>query len=344
MLFAGDVMGHGPQVRAAFDSSSGTYNYEPCFRFVKSYVQQADVAIANLEVVLGGEPYTGYPVFSSPDELAAELKRTGFDILVQANNHCYDKGKYGFERSIKTLDSLSIPHFGTYLNSTERTIAHPYILEKNGLRIALLNYTYGTNGIVAEKPNVVNYINKDQILADIAKADSLHVDFIIAIMHWGLEYELAPNKEQKDLASFLARNGCDAVIGSHPHVVQTFETIYPNASDSSKQVPVFYSMGNYVSNQRDRYRNGGAMFTLELQKNDSSKKVSNCKYIPYWVYKGVYSGKYQYYILPLSVYFIDEESFNLPKEDREKLLQFSNDIKERLPNIEDVTTIPAAIR
>ena len=148
IIFAGDLMGHTPQHKAARTADS-SYDYAPCFRFVKDYIQSADVAIVNLEVTLAGPPYTGYPQFSSPRELALAAKEAGFDIMATANNHCMDRGRMGLERTLRVLDTLGIPHLGTYRNREQRDREHPLIVERNGVRLALLCYTYGTNGIEA---------------------------------------------------------------------------------------------------------------------------------------------------------------------------------------------------
>jgi poly-gamma-glutamate capsule biosynthesis protein CapA/YwtB (metallophosphatase superfamily) len=335
IVFAGDIMGHIPQVSAAYDSAFGGYNYEPSFRFIKPYIDSADLAIANLEVTLGGTPYSGYPQFSSPDELAYDLKNTGFKILVMANNHCYDRGKQGFQRTLAILDSIGIPHLGTYKDSVQRSQFYPFVIEKKGIRIALLNYTYGTNGLVPEKPNIVNYISKPIIAADLAKAKSLKVDYIIAVMHWGKEYELKPNKDQIDMAKFLVKHGCNAIIGSHPHVVQTFEIIYPDTTDSLHFVPIFYSLGNLISNQRDRYRDGGAMFNITLEKKDAKTRVVDYSYLPYWVYRGVLKKKYQYYVVPTKLNTCQPDTFNLHSEDSLHIQEFDADIHQQLINLKE---------
>jgi poly-gamma-glutamate capsule biosynthesis protein CapA/YwtB (metallophosphatase superfamily) len=335
LVFAGDIMGHIPQVSAAYDTAFGGYNYEPSFRFIKPFIDSADLAIANLEVTLGGTPYSGYPQFSSPDELAYDLKNTGFKILVMANNHCYDKGKHGFLRTLAILDSIGIPHLGTYKDSIQRNQSYPLVREKKGIRIALLNYTYGTNGLVPEKPNIVNYISKQAIAADLAKAKSLNVDYIIAVMHWGKEYELKPNKDQVEMAKFMVKHGCNAIIGSHPHVVQTFELIYPDTTDSMNFVPVFYSLGNLISNQRDRYRDGGAMFNLTLEKISNKTRAIDYSYLPYWVYRGIIKRKYQYYIVPTRLNTCSPDTFNLHSEDSLRIKEFDMDIHEQLLNLKE---------
>src|SRR5690606_33958239 len=159
LLFAGDIMGHDSQIASAFDPDTKTYDYTSCFARMRPYIQSADIAFGNLEVTLAGPPYKGYPQFSSPDELAVTLKNVGMDVLVTANNHSLDRGKKGLERTIMMLDSLGILHTGTFRDTVERMNDYPLFVEKNGFNLALLNYTYGTNGIRVTKPNVINMID-----------------------------------------------------------------------------------------------------------------------------------------------------------------------------------------
>ena len=138
LLFVGDLMQHQAQIDAARQGDG--YNYNDCFRHVKKEISEADMAIGNLEVTLGGKPYRGYPAFSAPDEYLNAIKEAGFDVLLTANNHCLDKGKLGLERTILMLDSLKIHHAGTYRNPEERHKSYPLLIEKNGFRIVLLKY------------------------------------------------------------------------------------------------------------------------------------------------------------------------------------------------------------
>lgn len=304
LIFIGDVMQHMPQIDAAYDSSSKTYNYDSCFVYVKPMLQNADVAIANLEITLAGKPYSGYPQFSAPDALAQGLKNAGINYLVTANNHSCDRGKSGIIRTIKVLDSLGIEHTGTFVDSLEREKKNVLLIEKNGIRVAIINYTYGTNGIPIPKPTVVNIIEKGKITSDVVKAKALRPDKIILVVHWGNEYERVPNAFQKDIAKFCFEQGADIVIGSHPHVLQQFE--YTQRIDTLddmkvKENIVVYSLGNYVSNQRDRYKDGGAMVKIVLQKNlVGQTKIKEQGYFLTWVNKAFVNGKYQYYILPAS--------------------------------------------
>ncbi len=329
LLFAGDVMGHMPQINSAYDSSSGTYDFNPVFSEVSPVISKADIALANLETTLAGKPYSGYPQFSAPDSLATALKNVGFDILINANNHCLDRGKEGLERTIAVLDSFRIPNTGTFIDENARTIRYPLVYEAKGFRIAFLNCTYGTNGIPVSKPNVVNFIDTIQLKQDIAKAKQTNVDYTIVTIHWGLEYERTENAGQRKIAAFLLRNGADMVIGSHPHVVQPVIKYY-TSSDSSNYNVVVYSLGNYVSNQRDRYKDGGIMFHATLQKTDRIK-LKEISYTPVWVFKGNIDNKLQYKILPVSTP-LPEYNF-LDSASRAKAVEFRKDTETLLQGI-----------
>ena len=295
LLFAGDLMQHQAQINAARTSTG--YDYSDCFKFVKEEINRADIAIANLEVTLGGKPYRGYPAFSAQDEYLFAICDACFDVLVTANNHCLDKGKKGLERTLLMLDSLQIPHAGTYANTESRKQQYPLLLEKNGFRIALLNYTYGTNGIKVISPNVVNYIDKAVMAQDIEAAKAQHPDALIACMHWGDEYQSLPNKEQKNLTDWLLQQGVTHIIGSHPHVVQPMEL--RTDSITGNQHAVVYSLGNFISNMSARRTDGGLLFKLELEK-DSVTRVANCGYSLVWTSRPVLSRKKNHILYPIN--------------------------------------------
>jgi poly-gamma-glutamate capsule biosynthesis protein CapA/YwtB (metallophosphatase superfamily) len=331
LLFAGDIMGHNEQITGARDTNSDTYDYEPTFRFVKPVIEKADIAIANLEVTLAGPPFSGYPQFSSPDALALAAKDAGFDVLIQANNHALDRGAAGFKRTLKVLDSLNIPHTGTFFDSTDRRLHYPLMLEKNNIHIALLNYTYGTNGLEISPPYIINRIDTTLISRDLAKAKQGSPDYIIVTIHWGIEYERFANAQQKKLASFILSHGADVIIGSHPHVIQPVELIYK--ADSSMDKLVVYSLGNYVSNQRAQYKDGGIMFNLNLLKTSSGTRIEKFSYIPSWVYRKDLAGKSVFYIIPVSMYEQASNMIELKEFDQYKLSRFANDTREHLKNI-----------
>lgn len=294
LLFLGDIMQHDSQISDAWDPATKKYDYNPCFQYVKAYTQSVDIAIGNLELTLAGPPFKGYPQFSAPDELLFALKAMGMDVLVTANNHCVDTGKKGLERTIRMLDSLDIPHTGTFVDEVSKLNEHPLMLEKNGFKLALLNYTYGTNGMPVTAPNIVNRIDTALIRQDLIRAKSLRPDAIIVFTHWGSEYQSLPNAWQKTVTEHCFKNGAQLVIGAHPHVLQPMEW------RKEKNQLIAYSLGNFVSGQRKRYTDGGSMITLDLEKvsftpDSSVTMIANPNYILEWVYR---EGGKNYYVLP----------------------------------------------
>ena len=263
LYFAGDAMQHIAQIESALQTD-GTYSYKECFTYVKEEVSEANLAICNLEVTLGGEPYRGYPQFSAPDEFASALKDAGFDILLTANNHCLDRRNKGLIRTLDVLDSLGIAHVGTYRDSAERDSLYPYLTTVNNITFAILNYTYGTNGIPANPPCIVNLIDTAQILIDINKARAKKADVIIACMHWGDEYVLKQNKTQEQLTDWLIENGVDHIIGNHPHVIQPTELRKDKYNGGHHFIA--YSLGNYISNMSARNTDIGMSATLRFSK------------------------------------------------------------------------------
>ena len=159
-----------PQIEGAYDIETKQYNYMPVFDKIKHKFAQVDFAIANLEVTLAGEPYTGYPQFSSPDALAVACRDSGIDVLVTANNHTCDRGKKGIIRTLDVLDSLKIAHTGTFRNKADFEKHNLLVLSKNGISVGILNYTYGTNGLPVPEPTIVNKINLNLMKQDIEKA------------------------------------------------------------------------------------------------------------------------------------------------------------------------------
>ncbi|MDW7692576.1 CapA family protein [Flammeovirgaceae bacterium SG7u.111] len=299
LLFFGDVMGHSPQINAAYVDSTKSYDYDSSFHYIKPLLSEADISIGNLEVTLGITPYDGYPRFSSPAALAVALQKAGVDILATSNNHSNDRGKKGVENTIKILDTLGTVHTGTFKDSYSRDYTYPLIINKKGIRIALLNYTYGTNGLPTRAPNIVNLIDTTQIYYDLVKAKAHSPDKIIVFYHWGLEYQSLPSKDQKTVAQFAFKNGADYVIGAHPHVIQPFE----RTTDSlGKENLLVYSLGNFISNQRKLKTDGGAMVKFEICKCEEESWLGEAGYFLTWVYRPRENGKSQYYLMPVSQY------------------------------------------
>jgi poly-gamma-glutamate capsule biosynthesis protein CapA/YwtB (metallophosphatase superfamily) len=311
LLFIGDVMGHDEQIWSAENRETHLYNYDDVFRYIKPVIEDADIAIANFEVTLAGPPYTGYPQFSSPADLAAACKNAGIDYLVTANNHAADRGAKGIRGTINRLDSLGIPHTGTFLNSSSRDSLSPMMINKNGTSIALLNYTFSTNGIIVPEPVIVNMLDKDLITRDVNKAKARKADIIILFLHWGTEYDTIPSKAQVDLAAYFQTIGVDLVIGSHPHVLQKMGRT--TNSVTARENIVVYSMGNFVSNQRKQKTDGGAMVRVELIKKGEKYAVSNAGYYLTWVYTPIVKYRKKFFILPCSEFENKTDFFDKPE-------------------------------
>lgn len=339
LLFAGDIMGHSPQIQSAA-IGKGEYDYTPCFRYVKPIIEQADLAIGNLELTLPGKPpYTGYPMFRSPDALAQALKEAGFDILVTANNHSNDSRGAGVVSTLETVRKLGFQQTGTFKDQRDRSTHYPLMVYKNGFKIALLNYTYDTNGIPTEAPTVVNLIDTALMQADLAEARARKPHYIIVVMHWGVEYQLKENAEQQRLARFLVRNGADMVIGAHPHVVQPIRkerVTMPNGKE--KEAVVVYSMGNFISNQRQPNTDGGILFQVDLLKTKGSPevRVGRHGYIPVWRYiHKPAGGKAAYYALPVSRLERNPDLFkNMAPASRTAMLKFTEALRKRMNYME----------
>jgi poly-gamma-glutamate synthesis protein (capsule biosynthesis protein) len=287
-------MQHDGQINAAYNKSNNSYEYEDGFKYVKPIIQQYDIAIANLEVTLAGKPYKGYPQFSAPDELAKTLINSGFNLILTANNHSCDRGSKGVLRTLDVLDRLGVMHTGTFRSKEERDKNYPLIIEQKGMKVAILNYTYGTNGLTVNKPLIINYIDSAVIRKDVEKAKKLNADYVICNMHWGKEYKSLPDSYEKKWEAYCYRIGIDMVIGGHPHVVQPIVKKELNG----KEKLTAWSLGNFVSNMSIRYTRGGVMVGVKVKKENNTTKLSAVEYCLVYVHKKQEGAVKQYYILP----------------------------------------------
>ena len=320
IMFVGDIMNHGPQIKAAYDAKSKDYHYDENFQFLLPIFSQADWVIGNLETTLGVKPYAGYPQFSAPPALARDCQQAGVNVLATANNHSCDKRKKGIINTLDVLDTLQIKHFGTYRSQKERDSLTPLILQSKGFSIALLNYTYGTNGLPVPYPTKVNIIDKKQIKADIEKSKLLHPDAIIVFLHWGTQYKSKPNGYQKDLVKFLHKQGINIIIGSHPHVLQPIE--YKNDTLNKRQELTVYSLGNFISNQRTYPRDGSMILRFEITRDiEGNLRILPPKTVPLWVYKYNKKKKRHYEILPVED-FIYSPNFFKRNADYQKMMRY----------------------
>jgi poly-gamma-glutamate capsule biosynthesis protein CapA/YwtB (metallophosphatase superfamily) len=327
LLFIGDIMGHDEQIWSAENRETHTFNYDDVFRYIKPVISEADIAIANFEVTLAGPPYMGYPQFSSPADLAVACRNAGIDYLVTANNHSADRGKKGIINTIFKLDSIGIPHTGTFLNPASRDSLTPLMISRNRKSIALLNYTYGTNGIKVPEPVIVNMLDRDLITNDIRLAKIKKADIIILFLHWGTEYDTIPSKSQTDMAEYFFSVGVDLVIGSHPHVLQ--KMVWVNNVAGKKDGIAVYSLGNFVSNQRKPKTDGGSMVRIEFTKNGDSFNISNAGYYLTWVYTPIEKYRKKFFVLPCSE-FENKPDFFSNQADYIQMNKFISNSRELL--------------
>ena len=332
LVFMGDVMGHDSQINSARIGQSDQFDYNSCFKYIKDDIKSADLAIANLEVTLAGPPYKGYPAFSSPDTLVDALLYTGIDALVMANNHCVDRRKKGLNRTCDILDKKGIPRTGVFKDSLDRVKNNPMVVEVKGVRLAILNYTYGTNGIKIQAPNIVNQLDTAVMSKDIVTAREKGVDEIIVCLHWGWEYQTKPNPDQKKLASFLKSKGINIVIGSHPHVLQPMHI----ESNGDNQSLVAYSLGNFISNQRTAPRDGAALLFVDLKIENGKVALVNAEYQLTWVYTPYKDEKKRFYVLPAVRYkdasWVDKSArirMNEYISEARDILKFNKSVNEK---------------
>ncbi len=328
LIFAGDIMVHQAQILSA--QTPEGYDFDASFEYVKPLLQSADLAIGNLELTMPGEePYLGYPMFRCPEELATALRIAGFDLMMTANNHSNDSGAAGVINTIEVLEESGFYHTGTFQNREEMEAYYPLIVYKKGFKLAFLNYTYSTNGIRTRHPSVVNPIDSAQISRDLRVARDLQPDAIIVMMHWGLEYQLVENKEQRKLTKQLLEGGADLIIGAHPHVVQParWET-----ADGEQEVLVAYSLGNFISGQLKQHTDGGILVEVELSKSNGHAMVEEAAFIPVWRHvERLPSGKKTYRTLPIAAFeYEDSERIRLTETDRAAMLRYAQQTRHRV--------------
>ncbi len=317
MIFSGDIMGHTPQINSA-ERAGGVYDFSEWFAPLKPLLQSADLAVTNLEAPLGVPPYQGYPQFSLPVEIAAALADAGFNTVFTANNHSCDKGYAGITRTIDALMENGLRWGGTYADAKTHDLYNPLTIDIDDWRGGILNYTYDTNQIPVPGEAVVNIIERDAIARDLEKARFLKAALPIVFFHWGIEYAVLPATQQKELADFCLQNGAQAVIGSHPHVLQPMEL--RQSADGSPQL-VVYSLGNLISNQRNPGRDGGALVRTRFEKKDGRVQLAEADYILTWVLREFRGNRWFYEVLPAAEYEKKEEHFKV-RADYDRIRRF----------------------
>ena len=276
ILVMGDVMMHRDQISNAA-RPDGTYDFSTYLANIKPMIEKADLSIANMEFTLAGRPYTGYPCFSAPDGYEDYVASCGVDVFLTANNHILDKGKNGLERTLSRYSDMEssgiVKHTGVSASDVDDRMRFPLMVAVKGVRVALVNFTYGTNIKGDSDFPKVHLTDKKEIEAAVRRARRAGADFVIALPHWGTEYVLNHSSSQEALADWLVGIGCDAVIGAHPHVVQDCGLVSAFSDGSLKKVPVVYSLGNIVSNMSATNTQVGMIASLRIVTDEDGVKT-----------------------------------------------------------------------
>lgn len=303
MTALGDSLCHNTQYWDAYNSKKDEYDFSYVYEDIKGYTTSADITVGSLETTFAGKErgYSNYPTFNTPDSLAKALKDIGLDVVSLAGNHALDYGYTGLCRTIDVFDNVGISHLGTY--KTEEEQKQVLVKDVKGVKIAFINYTYGTNGIAlpSGKEYCVNIIDKDAIKKQILEAKNQNVDMIVACMHWGTEYKTSSNDEQEELAEFLFKNGVDVILGNHPHVLENMEKKTITLDDGTqKDVFVVYALGNFTADQRDEITRDSAILNLTITRNEDGKiSIDKVNYIPIYMYKNTNVTTHKFKILDI---------------------------------------------
>lgn len=275
LSMVGDILTH-TQVMESGRRSDGSYHYNHLFRSVKKQMESSDIAIANQEVILGGTELglSSYPDFNAPQEIGDALAASGFNTILHATNHTMDKGEEAVNNTLEFWKEKHPEVSVLGIHETQEEQDEIHIFEKDGFKIAILNYTYGLNGIKLPKnrPYLVDLMDKEKMDEDLKKAEKL-ADFTVVCPHWGTEYQFEETEEQKEWTQFFLERGVDLVLGAHPHVIEPVKWV----EDGENKMLVYYSLGNFVSRQDKWYTMLGAMANVTIRK-DSKGKVSITDY------------------------------------------------------------------
>ena len=333
----GDALMHMPVVNSFYEADTNSYDFVPMFEYYAPYIAEADYAVTNLETTLAGldngYQYSGYPCFNCPDDIVTSLSEVGFDMLLTANNHCYDTSTVGLLRTQEKVQELGMEKLGTRANTDEPTYM---IKDINGIKVGMLCYTYETgdtkngqktlngNTVPTKSTDLVSSFNPNDMDTFYAEVvETLHqmkdagADVTMFFMHWGNEYELKQNKTQTAIAQKLCELGVDVIVGGHPHVIQPFETL---VSSTGHKTYCIYSVGNALSNQNRNslssnpngaYTEDGMIFGVTFEKwNDGTVSIQEITVLPTWV-NVVQGNKRLYYIMPLDIELESWEDFGV---------------------------------
>ena len=363
ILSGGDVILHSPFLSSnKYKQADGTYNFHDMFRFIKEDYAEADFAVLNLETTINDTEYSGYPIFRSPASIITALKDSSIDMCLIANNHIYDNGDHGFYCTLDALDAHDMITLGGRRDANEKD----YVIQDiNGIKVGFFNYVYATgqtgslminaipvNSSTEPLINTFTYDNLsslyDRIETGLAEMEQADVDFTIAYIHWGNEYQLTESNVQREIAAQLCNLGIDALIGGHPHVVQPVDLL--TNTDNSHQMVCLYSVGNHVSNQHREFMDSmpsghtedGLMSRLTIEKNHKGEvTLIAADNIPTWVYRTPNSVNPEYFIFSLEDESVVEQAgdLNIGADYTESLNRTNTIIKEGDDKIQNALPI-----
>ena len=271
MVAVGDILLH-ETVYNDFSIDEKTFDFSPLLEDVKPYIEPADFAFANQETNIGGVELglSAYPNFNSPYEIARDLINIGFNMFARSNNHTLDKGEAGVLAAQKNWETFEGVITAGSTDSLEKRNQIP-VIEQNGIKVALLSYSYGFNGykVPEDKPYLANEFDYDQVASDIEKAKSV-ADVITVSMHWGVEYSSVPSQTQIEQAQWLADQGVHIILGTHPHVLQPMDRL---VGKNGNETIVAYSLGNFISGQIGLERLVGGIMKLDIKKTTIGDQV-----------------------------------------------------------------------
>jgi hypothetical protein len=334
--FVGDIMIHTPMANSA-RTSDGAYEFDQMFTQIKELTIQPDIMVGNLETpVTGDSTISGYPNFDAPLEVLESLSTSGFDILQVANNHSLDQKPLGLEATLRNIESNGmLPVGGSLFPSMAYS---PLVLSHDGITVALIAATFGFNGyaLPEDKSHLANLIDIDKIQASIASARTQGADIVIVLPHFGVEYQRKPSYEQKALVDALVLAGADAIIGSHPHVVQTTER---RTGPTGKEVYIAYSLGNFISNQQDLYTDLGLMSSLTYSKDPTTGLVtlSEVSETPLYTHKYRDEVKRHFEVVPLAGALASER---LAPDDIQRIQDYNKVMNTQFESAEPVEPPP----
>ena len=341
IIMVGDILLHTPVEKSCLQPD-GSYDYDSLFSHTKEEIAAADLALVNQEVIIGGADLgiSGYPCFNADYSLCDSLVGAGFDVICHATNHAMDKGRAGLVNCAEywsdEYPEITVLGIHDTADTSTSCGADPAIIELGDIRIAVLNYTYGTNGISlpADMPFAVDLLEEKQVAADIQRAEEL-ADFTIVCPHWGTEYRLMPDASQEKWTRIFAQNGADLILGTHPHVIEPIEWVTDEETDeeSKHEMLVYYSLGNFVNwtsgtGEGVANRMVGGMAEVTLTKNEDGE-VEIADYGVKPIISHVTSGPEG-----VTTYFLENYSEELAEEN-EIVSQDSNFSREYCVNLCD---------